>query len=314
MIDLSIVIPNYNHAAYLPDCLDAILEQHHPGIEILIIDDASTDASREIIEKYQQKYPFLRVELKSQNRGVIDSVNAALKLIRGRFVAFCAADDLVLPHFFQKAVSFLDQYPDLGLCCGDPCRFEDRHPYRFSRISLLRGSVPSCIDPQALMKILARTSFWIPSHSSIYRTEAVRRFGFDPELKHLCDWFLNYQIASEYRIGYIPFPFCALRIVKESYGMRMHRKKELRVQAFDRLIKRVQESGLEKVFLKSGLFGQLGVAMIEYLARRPALWKFLPSAVKKKGMYFLNKTTNSWFYSRPMSLDELSKGPHGSKI
>ena len=58
---LSVVLPNYNHARYLPRALDALLSQELPADEIIVVDDCSTDASQEIVSRYEARYPSIRL-------------------------------------------------------------------------------------------------------------------------------------------------------------------------------------------------------------------------------------------------------------
>jgi glycosyltransferase involved in cell wall biosynthesis len=287
---LSVIVPNFNHAKYLPDCLDSIVKQLYKPVEILIIDDASTDGSLEVISHYQQSYPGIRVVKNTKNEGVIPTVNKALELVSGNYVAFCAADDIFLPDFFSSQMAFFKQHPQLGLSCADACSFTDQKPYLFKKTSLDLGFESRVINPNELEQILWGKAFWIPSHATIYRTDLIKRYGkFDTKLKHLCDWFLNYQIAFRHPIGYIPKPFAAVRVVSQSYGATIRRDKKSQEEVFSYLLHLLSTSDLQNNFLKSGLLGQVGVSMIKYLATSPRDWRFFPRSLKKKADFFFKK-------------------------
>jgi len=289
MVRLSVVIPNYNHAHFLPECLDSILAQSFKPTEILVIDDASSDESLEVIFRYQKLHPVIHLVKNDRNRGVIFSVNRALQLVSGEYVVLCAADDLFLPNFFSLGMDYLKRHPDLGFCCGDAFRFFDKKPYQLEKIDLGLKKSSRVILPQEIEKILWKKPFWVPSHSTIYRTDLVRKYGgFDPKLKNLCDWFLNYQIAFNHPVGYIPEPFAAVRIVEQSYGIAIKRNKKERETAFTHLLQMILNSKEKALFLRSGILGQVGIAMVSFLAKRPIYWKFFPFAFKKKVQYWLN--------------------------
>ena len=84
--DVSIILTNYNHAAYLPRSIEAVLNQTAQPRELLIIDDASTDDSMEIIERYSRQDSLIRVHRNEQNQGVIESLNRHLNKARGDYL------------------------------------------------------------------------------------------------------------------------------------------------------------------------------------------------------------------------------------
>lgn len=298
MKSLAIIVPNYNHAKYLPECLNSILNQSHKPDELLIIDDASTDNSLEVIQKFCCDVSFCKLIKNKTNIGVIDSVNNALKLVESEYVAFCSADDLILDDFFSSVLQFLTEHPDLDLCCSDLCHFYDDLPYRFNRISLGIGRKTRKIIPSDLCSLIKKTSFWIPSNSTIYKKSAVLKFnGFDPRLHHLCDWFLNYQIALRAPIGYIPKVFGAVRVLDNSFGAVNQRNRNKLKNTYAYVLYRLEnEPDLHNIFLDTGLLGQLGIQMIEFLAFRPQNWKFFPRAFLQKIKYHASKLLNRLRY------------------
>src|SRR5438034_2246469 len=94
---LSVVVPNYNHARYLPVCLKAILAQSVAPIELIVVDDASTDNSVEVIRRFAAQSPLVRLVQNEKNLGVMANQIKGLDLARGEFVFFQAADDEVQP-------------------------------------------------------------------------------------------------------------------------------------------------------------------------------------------------------------------------
>src|SRR5258708_5173204 len=98
---LSVVLPNYNHAQYLSNAIDAISGQSRSPDEIIVIDDASTDDSRDILAQYQTRHPNLIVLFNEQNFGALSALQRGLRVARGRYIYFAAADDQILPGFFS---------------------------------------------------------------------------------------------------------------------------------------------------------------------------------------------------------------------
>src|SRR5580704_16204019 len=101
---LSVILPNYNHARYLPRAIGAIAGQSRKPDEFIIIDDGSTDDSREVIAACQRDFPGLSVLFNPQNLGAIPTLQRGLEIARGKYIYFAAADDNILPGFFETAL------------------------------------------------------------------------------------------------------------------------------------------------------------------------------------------------------------------
>lgn len=106
---LSIVIPVFNAEKFLPGCLNDILAASIPDVELLLIDDGSTDGSLEICQRYGAVFPNIRV-LSQPNRGPSAVRNRGLDESKGSYIAFLDADDRIDPVAFQRTVLMLEDY------------------------------------------------------------------------------------------------------------------------------------------------------------------------------------------------------------
>lgn len=97
---ISVIVPVYNVEKYLPECLDTLVNQTLNDIEIIIIDDGSTDRSRQIIQQYRERDARLAV-LRQENKGNGASRNTGVAMAKGKYVLFVDSDDWVLPHTCQ---------------------------------------------------------------------------------------------------------------------------------------------------------------------------------------------------------------------
>lgn len=113
-IKISVIMPVYNCEAYIKDAVDSILNQTFQNFELIIIDDASTDATVSIIKKYKDQ----RIQLKEKpkNSGYTTSLNYGLSIAKGEYIARMDGDDISLPERFLKQISFLDNNQDVILC------------------------------------------------------------------------------------------------------------------------------------------------------------------------------------------------------
>ena len=107
---ISVIVPIYNAAPYVAKCLEGILSQTYRNIEVILIDDGSTDRSAEICQAFAQKDPRIRF-ISQENQGVSATRNNGIALAEGEFIAFIDSDDEVCPEY----LSFFSLESDLSI-------------------------------------------------------------------------------------------------------------------------------------------------------------------------------------------------------
>lgn len=112
---VSVLLPTYQSGAYLRETLDSIWTQTYQDYELLVVDDASTDQTLEILQ--ESKDPRLRI-IQGRNRGLADALNLGITSARGDYIARIDADDLMVPDRLEKQVRFLDAHPEVIVCGG----------------------------------------------------------------------------------------------------------------------------------------------------------------------------------------------------
>jgi glycosyltransferase involved in cell wall biosynthesis len=113
---VSVILPVYNGEKYLRLAVDSILAQSLFEWELVIIDDGSTDTSPKILESYTD--PRIKVFTNSQNMGVAKSLNRAIELSKGKYIARMDSDDIALPNRLTQQIAFLESHPDISICGG----------------------------------------------------------------------------------------------------------------------------------------------------------------------------------------------------
>ena len=104
----------HNGARYLREALESVLAQTYGDFELIVVDDGSSDQTNEILREYANKDSRVRL-IVQENQGLTKSLNSALALARGEFVARMDADDICFPERFEKQVEFLVQHPEFAL-------------------------------------------------------------------------------------------------------------------------------------------------------------------------------------------------------
>jgi glycosyltransferase involved in cell wall biosynthesis len=120
MVDslVSVVIPTYNRAYCIGRTIDSVLSQTHRHVELLVVDDGSTDGTAEMLEAKYREEPRLRV-LRQANQGVSAARNTGLKAATGDFVALLDSDDLWLPWKVEAQLACLEAVPEAGMVWTD---------------------------------------------------------------------------------------------------------------------------------------------------------------------------------------------------
>lgn len=112
---VSVVMPAYNASLHIREAVDSILNQTYKNIELIAVNDGSTDDTLDILNEYAKKDKRV-VIVSRENKGVAESLNDGLKKASGKYIARMDADDCSLPHRIKTQVEFLESHPEIGIC------------------------------------------------------------------------------------------------------------------------------------------------------------------------------------------------------
>ncbi|HLC49307.1 MAG TPA: glycosyltransferase family A protein [Candidatus Andersenbacteria bacterium] len=221
---LAVWMPNYNHSAYIGRAIEAVATQSRRPDQFFIIDDASTDTSREAIDGYVQKYPWITAIYQEKNTGVLAIMGRGVQEITADYVLMASADDYILPGFFEAAMNAAMEYPDAAVIFGD-MRVDD-HVGNYLYMGRASGITTSqYVSPRAYLHDYLQREAVTQSLSaaSIYKLSALREIGgFRPELGAWTDTFALQAMSLAHGAYYINQP-CAvwtLHTASISQGMR----------------------------------------------------------------------------------------------
>lgn len=161
---LSVIVPVYNTEKYLETSLKSIISASIDNMEILVINDGSTDNSEEIILQYQKKYPQLIRYIKQDNHGLGNVRNVGLKEAKGKYLAAIDSDDTINQNFFIDALKYLNKNIDViiydWLTITDKSNFETSAlDYVYRNINKYKGLLYTTIMPSTCNKIIKRQLF-----------------------------------------------------------------------------------------------------------------------------------------------------------
>jgi glycosyltransferase involved in cell wall biosynthesis len=230
MAKVSVIVPCFNHARFLHEALNSILGQTYNDIELIIVDDCSTDNSWQIIEKFIGRDSRVKGLRHEHNKGLSTSRNDGLRIANGDFIGFCDSDDVWEPDKLKIQVDFLQKHPDYGIIYSDSTIIDESGAPTgkcFSDLFPLPTSPSGWLFPE-----LVRRNF-INIQSVVMRKECMLRAGlFDEDIEWIQDWWYWVQLCRDYRFGYCDIPLGRYRMHSGSTSLlhqRCYSKNRLKV-------------------------------------------------------------------------------------
>lgn len=190
---VSIIIPNYNHAQYVGDAIWSVLTQEYRNFEIIVVDDGSTDNSREVITQFGDKVQYIH----QKNAGLSAARNTGIKASKGVLIGVLDADDMYESIFLSTLVVTLQENPDAdGVYCG--YQFVDH------KNNLLPQIEARPVDHDKLYDALLDGNFFVPE-SIFLRRYVYDNVGlFDETLRACEDWDVWLRVTKKYKIVHSP--------------------------------------------------------------------------------------------------------------
>jgi GT2 family glycosyltransferase len=274
----SVVVPNCNHARYLEAALRAHLEQTRPPLEVIVVDDASTDDSVAIVEGLAREYPRLRLIRLAENVGVNAAINRGLREARGEYVFVSAADDVVMLQFAARSLDVAAAYPGAGLCFSEPAvTMGDGGVVQPMLLAL--SPRPCLLSPADLERHLKRAYFSFPGNTVLYRRDALLAVGgFVEELRWYADQFASCVLAFRHGACYVPEVLAVFRVLANSYSQRGLRDAAARRDVVNRMVDLLDSSAYRDVapaFRASALLPDLRFRALLWLLASPRHRRYL---------------------------------------
>ncbi len=199
---ISVIVPAYNIADYLPRCLDSILNQTYNNLEVIVISDGSTDNTNEIITEYAKKDPRI-VPIFKENSGVSDTRNKGLDIASGDYIGFVDGDDYIEPEMYEALLSnLLENNADISHC-GYQMVFPSRVDYYYNT------GKKSIQDNKTGIRDLIVGDYVEPSPCiKIYKKEIIKNLRMPVDIKINEDVLFNfYAFCKSKKSVYEDKPF-----------------------------------------------------------------------------------------------------------
>lgn len=213
---VTVALPTYNAAHWLPGAIASVLAQRFAGFELLVLDNASTDDTAAVMARYQDPRVVYRVN--ERNLGFAGNVHLGCRMARGEFVVILGADDILLPGFLEAAVAFLDAEPGCSMLHG-PAAWIDAEGRRTGGTG--PGWARVTPGPEAMLDIF-RHGFCLTT--MVMRSAAIRAGGpFDESWQELIDVWLFCRLCLVGDIGHLDRVHVEYRVHDSAMSMPMYR-------------------------------------------------------------------------------------------
>lgn len=177
---VSVVVPCYNHQGYVQECIQSIIDQDYKNIELLVIDDGSTDESAKVVKEMHDvcRERFVRFEFISrENRGLCNTLNQGLGWCFGKYFSAIASDDIWKPFKIRKQVEYLQVHPDVVAVFGGVVLIDKN------------GNVLRKIEKPGSFKFrdIFLNKHFLPAPTALVRRLELQAVGYDPTIR-IEDW------------------------------------------------------------------------------------------------------------------------------
>jgi len=203
---VSIIIPVYNSERYLKECLNSLFDQTYQNIEIIVVDDGSTDASLEILKNYSDKLKILSQE----NNGLYSALKLGISKVQGKWCKWFSPDDVLYPHAIEIQVNEAEKYPDNTIFYSNWDIIDENgkllrkfHESNYNELSRFEYNIRLLYGQQ----INVNTTL-IPS--ILFQKPGIRNLDDPVAIDY--DFFLNSAIFHDVKFHLIPQPLVKYRI------------------------------------------------------------------------------------------------------
>ncbi|MEX0923893.1 MAG: glycosyltransferase [Rhodovibrionaceae bacterium] len=189
---ISVVMPTYNRVRVLPRAIDSVLNQSHGAVELIVVDDGSTDGTQELMQNYAGRLVYLKLD---SNRGGNYARNRGIETAQGEIVSFIDSDDEFLPHKLAAVHAFFEDNPDIDLLVDS---FEIRYPPEHNRKPTPRPN-PVLYDREAIREAVFSRGMYKSTPSLSVRRQALLDIGlFDETLRRRQDMDLILRLTRRH--------------------------------------------------------------------------------------------------------------------
>lgn len=277
---VSIIVPVYNVESYLNECIDSIINQTYGNLEIILIDDGSTDLSGDICDCYKEKDSRILV-IHQKNQGAANAKNNGLDLATGDYISFVDSDDYISKDFIETMMKSLQQNISDIAECSFYLKYKDYDKVEYFKNDNCIYDTESYLEQYTLE--WKSSLFW----NKIFKSELLDNLRFKKERRCIDDEFFTYKaILKAHKISRINEPFYYYRQRKSSAINNQFNNKQKAQDNLDVLIERYNLITSQFPRLKESFINH-DISMLYYILNSYNIdASFLKSLKKASKFYF----------------------------
>ena len=207
---VSVCIPTYNYAAFLPEAIESVLGQRFADFELIIIDDNSTDDTRAVVQSYAEKDPRIRFSVNRANLGMVENWNLCLDQARGEYIKFLFADDvLASPDALGRMAALLEANSSVSLVCSARNLIDEK-----SQVLRVESNFKTGIwaGTDVINRCLSRKRNLVGEPSVVMFRKAQACRGFLVSYRQIVDFEMWFHLLEQGSFAYLDEPLCSFRV------------------------------------------------------------------------------------------------------
>jgi len=214
---ISILLTSYNHKQFLPEAINSILNQIFQDFELIIVDDYSTDNSRQIIKKYANLDKRIKPIFHERNLGVASCLNDALKIARGKFIALIDSDDIWVKTKLKEQLEILQKNENLII--WNEGKLIDQYGTPIGITFTQKYNATDKKKSGNIFLELIKQNFILKS-SLIFKKDNLNGLRFNEKLRILDDYVFEVAMAKKYSFYFIEKPLTKYRIHEKNITLK----------------------------------------------------------------------------------------------
>lgn len=211
MPTVSVCMPTYNQAKYLPEAIESVLRQTYADFELLIIDDYSTDGTADVISSYAARDRRIRFIINDRNVGMVNNWNKCIEMASGEYIKFLFGDDILSSSFAIERMLSLMKSDERIVLVASARNLIDHQSRVLGVMSEYTGR-SLCDGKQVIMDCLLEQQNRIGEPSVVLFRKRHAARGFDPRYRQIVDLEMWFHLLEQGMFAFIREPLCSFRI------------------------------------------------------------------------------------------------------
>lgn len=283
---VSVLIPCFNGAPYVHECLESVLAQSFGDLEIILVDDGSKDGTPDIARSFAHRDPRVQVVVNETNLGLVGNWARCVELARGEWIKFVFQDDLIDAGCIEELLKEGEQSGCPFVFCRRNYLFENGTPapvqqfYRdHARLTEERFQARGYMAPETIARMILdaptpESNFIGEPIAVMFKKSLVQQFGaFNPLLAVSCDSEFWQRIAVNVGVAHVPAELATFRVHKGATTSTHLREKEFRMNVLDPVVA-LHEQAFHPAFAPLRRVARQDGKNLDAIFREKAVWAF----------------------------------------